>query len=110
MIIMTKTIDVHDYSLTCAIRKIQRTIIENPKANKIIIIHGFYNFPIVMRICSDSWQQLPVDEKNAATMLGANSFRIFRTVTFFQLLPAISSSAIMAFLYSFFSFIIVLLF
>jgi len=76
----------------------------------IIIIHGFYNFPIVMRICSDSWQQLPVDEKNAATMLGANSFRIFRTVTFFQLLPAISSSAIMAFLYSFFSFIIVLLF
>ena len=44
---MTKTIDVHDYSLTCAIRKIQRTIIENPKANKIIVIHGFNNGTVI---------------------------------------------------------------
>ena len=44
---MTKTINIHDYSLTCAIRKIQRTIIENPKANKIIVIHGFNNVTVI---------------------------------------------------------------
>ena len=50
---MTKTIDVHDYSLTCAIRKIQRTIIENPKANKIIVIHGFNNGDVIKNTLTD---------------------------------------------------------
>ncbi len=76
----------------------------------IIICHGFYNFPVIMRTVADTWQHLPEDEYNAARLLGASRPRIFRTVTIFQLLPAIASSCIIVFLYCFFSFIIVLLF
>ncbi len=76
----------------------------------IIIAQGFYNFPLVMRTVSDAWKMLPSNEGNAARLLGASEFRIFRTITFFQLLPSIATSAILVFLYCFFSFIIVLLF
>ncbi len=76
----------------------------------VIIAHGFYNFPIVMRTCSDAWSMLDKEQHDVAVMLGAGRFRIFRTVTFAQILPAVASSGIIVFLYSFFSFIIVLLF
>ena len=76
----------------------------------VIVAHGFYNFPIVMRACADAWGSLNREEHDAAVMLGAGHFRIFRTVTLIQILPAIASSGIIVFLYSFFSFVIVLLF
>ena len=76
----------------------------------IIIAHGFYNFPIIMRTVSDTWRNLPEDEYNAALLSGASKFRIFRTVTLFQLAPSIAAGSVIVFLYSFFSFIIVLLF
>ena len=76
----------------------------------VIVAHGFYNFPIVMRTCADAWGALDREQHDAAVMLGAGSFRIFRTVTFIQILPAVASSGIIVFLYSFFSFVIVLLF
>lgn len=76
----------------------------------IIIAHGFYNFPIIMRTVSDTWRNLPEDEYNAALLSGAGRFRIFRTVTLFQLAPSIASGSVIVFLYSFFSFVIVLLF
>jgi thiamine transport system permease protein len=76
----------------------------------IIIAQGFYNFPLVMRTVSDAWKVLPSNEADAGRLLGASEFRIFRTITFFQLLPSIATSAILVFLYCFFSFIIVLLF
>ncbi len=76
----------------------------------IIIAHGFYNFPIIMRTVSDTWRNLPEDEYNAAVLSGASKFRIFRTVTLFQLAPSIAGGSVIVFLYSFFSFVIVLLF
>ena len=76
----------------------------------IIIAHGFYNFPIIMRTVSDTWRNLPEDEYNAAVLSGAGRFRIFRTVTLFQLAPSIAGGSVIVFLYSFFSFVIVLLF
>lgn len=76
----------------------------------IVLAQGFYNFPLVMKTCHDAWRQLPVREYNAARMLGASPFRIFRTITVVQLMPAIASSGMVVFLYSFFSFVIVLLF
>ncbi|MGI5173164.1 iron ABC transporter permease [Treponema sp. OMZ 840] len=76
----------------------------------IIIVQGFYNFPLVMRLCSDLWQRLPQEEADAARLLGASEWKVFRTVTLYQLAPTIASSAMLVFLYCFFSFIIVLLF
>lgn len=76
----------------------------------IVIAQGFYNFPIIMRTCSDAWQRIPSDEAHAARLLGASEHRIFFTITVYQLMPAIASSSILVFLYCFFSFLIVLLF
>ena len=76
----------------------------------IIIAQGFYNFPIVMTTVHDSWIRLPQGQAECARLLGASEFRIFRTVTIFQLLPAIVSSCMLVFLYCFFSFLIILLF
>ncbi len=76
----------------------------------IVIVQGFYNFPLVMRLCTDVWQRLPADEADAARLLGASERKVFRTVTFYQLAPTIASAAMLVFLYCFFSFIIVLLF
>jgi thiamine transport system permease protein len=76
----------------------------------IVTAQGFYNFPIIMKICAGAWERLPRRETDAAVMLGAGKFRVFRTVTLFQLLPALLSSCVIVFLFCYFSFIIVLLF
>ncbi len=76
----------------------------------IIIAHGFYNFPIIMKTCHNAWSSIPAKEYDSAMLLGASPFKIFRTVTLFHLLPAIFSSAILVFIFCFFSFVIVLLF
>ena len=76
----------------------------------IIIAQGFYNFPLVMASVHDTWKNLPQEKAEAARLLGASELRIFRTVTIFQLMPAIVSSCMLVFLYCFFSFMIVLLF
>ncbi|QTQ12169.1 iron ABC transporter permease [Treponema parvum] len=76
----------------------------------IILVQGFYNFPIVMKTVGDSWKRIPKEMQEAAKMLGAKKFCIFRTVTIFQLLPSLAASSLIVFLFCFFSFIIVLLF
>ena len=76
----------------------------------IIIVHGFYNFPVVMGTVSESWKNLSEDKYSAALLAGASKFKTFKTVTLPAILPAIASSAIIVFLYCFFSFVIVLLF
>lgn len=76
----------------------------------IVVAQGFYNFPLVMKTCGDCWSQLPANQHDAALLLGASPFRVFRTVTLVQLLPSIASATMMVFLYCFFSFVLVLLF
>lgn len=76
----------------------------------IILAQGFYNFPLVMKTCADAWSQLPSNQHDAALLLGASPWRVFRTITLVQLLPAIATSAMVVFLYCFFSFVIVLVF
>ncbi len=76
----------------------------------VVLAQGFYNFPIVMRTCTDAWCTLTTEQYDAAVMLGAGKIRVFRTITLVQLLPAIASSGIVVFIYCFFSFVIVLLF
>lgn len=76
----------------------------------IIIAQGFYNFPLVMLIVSNAWQELGRTELDAARLLGAHEARIFFTVTVHKLSPSIAASCIPVFLYCFFSFMMVLLF
>lgn len=76
----------------------------------IVLAQGFYNFPLVMKTCADAWSQLPKNQHDAALLLGASPWRVFRTITLVQLLPAIATSAMVVFLYCFFSFVIVLVF
>lgn len=76
----------------------------------IVIAQGFYNFPLIMATVGDTWSTLPPEQAENARLLGASEVRVFRTITLYQLLPAIVSACIPVFLYCFFSFMIVLLF
>lgn len=76
----------------------------------LIIAHGFYNFPLVMKTVGDSWNKLPQEQAENARLLGASEARIFRTVTIHQLMPSIASSSMLVFIYCFLSFVMVLLF
>lgn len=75
----------------------------------VLLIHSFYNFPIAMRTITTVWERLPERTEQAAVLLGASPFRIFRTIIFPALLPAFCASFLIIFLYSFFSFVIILL-
>lgn len=74
----------------------------------IIIAHIFYNFPIAIRIISSLWAKIPQSQMMAAQSLGAGKIRVFRTVTWYQILPAILTSAMIIFIYCFMSFAIIL--
>lgn len=76
----------------------------------IVVVQGMYNFPIAMQEISESWQRVPKHEEEAATLLGASPFFIFRTITVPHILPAILCSFLLIFLFCFFSFVIVLMF
>ncbi|MCR5188477.1 MAG: iron ABC transporter permease [Treponema sp.] len=76
----------------------------------LIIAHGFYNFPLIMKNLSDAWERLPLEPAESARLLGASEGRIFRTLTLHQLMPSIASSSLLVFIYCFLSFILVLLF
>lgn len=76
----------------------------------VVIAHGFYNFPVVLRTVSQAWERLSEEEEQAAMLLGAGPFRIFRTITLPGLSSSILASGTLVFLYCFFSFVIVLLF
>ncbi len=76
----------------------------------IVITQGFYNFPLIMKTVSDSWEHLDNSQTETAKLLGASNWKIFRTITFYQLLPSIISASIPVFIYSFFSFMIVVMF
>ncbi len=76
----------------------------------IVLAHGLYNFPVVLRTVARTWERLPVEREQAAVLLGAGPFRVFRTVILPSLAGSILSSAMLVFLYCFFSFVIVLMF
>jgi thiamine transport system permease protein len=74
----------------------------------IILAHGFYNFPIVLRLVSTLWEKLDKCQANAAMSLGAGRFRLFFTVTLPQLLPVILASSALVFVFCFTSFAVIL--
>ncbi len=76
----------------------------------VVIAHGFYNFPIVMRLVADAWASSPKHHEDAARLLGASEARILATITLPSILPALGAALSLVFLMCFYSFVIVLLF
>lgn len=74
----------------------------------IILVHAFYNVPIVLHLVSSAWTKANVDMEEVATALGSRKFHFFRYVTFPQISSAILASGILTFLYCFTSFAVVL--
>ncbi len=74
----------------------------------IILAHGFYNFPIALRLIASLWQQLPPSQEWAAQTLGAPRRRLFFTITLPQLMPAILAASALIFMFCFTSFAIIL--
>ncbi len=75
----------------------------------IILVHAFYNFPIVMRMVGSSWERMDADLEDAARTLGASPWQRFRHVTLPYLYPSIMASALLTFIFCFMSFAIVLI-
>jgi thiamine transport system permease protein len=75
----------------------------------IILVHTFYNFPIVLRIIGSSWEGISDKYEYAARSLGANPFKVFYKIILPMLLPAIISSFSLVFLFCFLSFSIILI-
>jgi thiamine transport system permease protein len=76
----------------------------------IVLTHGFYNFPLVLRMVGDAWAMAPESHEEAASLLGASRFKVFSTVTLPSIAPSLGAAASLVFLLCFFSFVIVLLF
>jgi thiamine transport system permease protein len=80
-------------------------ILYRPEA--IILAHGFYNFPLVLRLAGDSMESARGAYLPAAASLGASPFRAV-PVLLPLCLPGIVSAALLVFLYCFTSFSVVL--
>jgi thiamine transport system permease protein len=76
----------------------------------IVLVHGFYEFPLVLQIVGEAWSALPRDTERAARLLGAGRIRAFADGTLPSLLPALAHSAGIVFLLCFFSFAVVMIF
>ena len=75
----------------------------------IFMAHAFYNYAIVVRIVSALWSNLDPYLEETAKVLGAGRLRTFYHVTLPLLLPAIVSSSLLAFAFSFTSFGVILI-
>jgi thiamine transport system permease protein len=78
------------------------------KPEAIILAHGFFNFPLVVRLAGDGLARARKAYAPAAASLGASPFITVFTVLLPLALPAIMSAALLVFLYSFTSFAVVL--
>lgn len=76
----------------------------------LVIVHAFYNFPIVVHQISALLLRIPNTSFEAARTLGARKSKAFRTGILPWILPGIGQSAGLIFLYCFFSFTTVLVF
>ncbi|MDR1428873.1 MAG: ABC transporter permease subunit [Spirochaetaceae bacterium] len=74
----------------------------------VILAHGFYNFPLVIRLAGDSMTRARRAFLPPASSLGATPLLAALTVLLPLSLPSLCAAALLAFLYSFTSFAVVL--
>jgi thiamine transport system permease protein len=75
----------------------------------ILIAHVFYNTAIFIRIVGNAISSMDPRLEAAARSLGADTFRVWRYVTFPLLRPAVLASVLLVFLFDFTSFGVILL-
>jgi thiamine transport system permease protein len=75
----------------------------------ILIAHIFYNYAIVLRLVGGFWANLDPRTEEAAAVLGAGRWRLFREITLPLLMPAVTAAALLVFIFTFTSFGVVLL-
>jgi len=74
----------------------------------VVVAHAFYNAPLVTRVTTTAWEGVDTRTTESARSLGASPRRAFRDVVVPQLLPAVLTGAVLAYVFSFMSFAIVL--
>jgi thiamine transport system permease protein len=74
----------------------------------IVLAHAFYNAPVIARTTAVAWEGLDPALEQAARALGASPWTVFRKITWPLLWPATTSGALLTFIFSFFSFPLVL--
>ncbi|WP_417280934.1 ABC transporter permease subunit [Celeribacter sp.] len=67
----------------------------------IILAHTVLVFPVIYLVASATFSSIDPGLAKAAASLGANPFRVFKTITFPLLLPGLSVGALLAMLHSF---------
>ena len=75
----------------------------------ILAAHVFFNVAVVVRTVSTLWSRIDPRLMEAARVLGATNWQVFRTITFPLLRPAIAAAASIVFLFTFTSFGVVLI-
>ena len=75
----------------------------------ILAAHVFFNVAVVVRTVSTLWSRIDPRLHDAARVLGASEWRVFRRVTLPLLRPAIAAAASIVFLFTFTSFGVVLI-
>ncbi|MDR2632322.1 MAG: iron ABC transporter permease [Treponema sp.] len=78
------------------------------KPQAIILAHGFYNFPLVIRLVGDGMSRIRKAYAPVAANLGARPLKTTLTVLFPLAFPSLMAASLMVFLYSFTSFAVVL--
>lgn len=74
-----------------------------------LLAHLFYNYTLVVKIVSSYWHSIDANLTSAAKMLGSSPWNSFRHVTLPLILPAISSAALLVFIFCFTSFGVILI-
>jgi thiamine transport system permease protein len=74
----------------------------------ILTAHVFYNTTIVLRIVGDYWSHLDPRMGQAAQTLGASPWKTLMTVSLPLLMPAITTAALLIFIFDFTSFGVIL--
>lgn len=75
----------------------------------ILAAHVFFNVAVVVRTVSTLWSRIDPRLLEAARVLGASNWQVFRTITLPLLRPAIAAAASIVFLFTFTSFGVVLI-
>ncbi|WEL21242.1 iron ABC transporter permease [Halorhabdus sp. BNX81] len=74
----------------------------------VIVAHAFYNAPLVTRLVTAAWEGIDAQQIESARAMGASPLRAFRDVVAPQLRPSVLTAGLLAFIFSFMSFPIVL--
>jgi thiamine transport system permease protein len=74
----------------------------------VILAHGFFNFPLVIRLAGDGIARARRAYAPAAASLGASPLKIILTVIFPLTIPSILAASFLVFMYCFTSFAVVL--